>query len=73
MASKYRFHYDPLTGEYNDSLIGEYFWSSVNIREASPDIMTPYTWSRFRNGYVNMILLPGSSDSISNALAKELF
>lgn len=60
MASKYRFHYDPLTGEYNDSLIGEYFWSSVNIREASPDIMTPYTWSRFRNGYVNMILLPGS-------------
>ena len=59
MSTKYRSHYDPLTGEYNDSLHGDYLWSSVNIREAAPDVMTPYTWSRMRNGYARMILLPG--------------
>ncbi len=59
MSTKYRFQYDPTTGEYNDSLNGDYLWSSVNIREASPDIMTPYTWSRMRNGYARMIFLPG--------------
>lgn len=59
MSTQYRFHYDPTTGEYNDSLNGDYLWSSVNIREAAPDVMTPYTWSRMRNGYARMILLPG--------------
>jgi len=59
MSSKYHFHYNPLTGEYNDSLIGDYIWTSNNIREASPDVMTPYTWSRIRTGYADMILLPG--------------
>jgi len=59
MSTKYRSHYDSLTGEYNDSLHGDYLWSSVNIREAAPDVMTPYTWSRMRNGYARMILLPG--------------
>lgn len=59
MSTNYRFHYDPTTGEYNDSLNGDYLWSSVNIREAAPDVMTPYTWSRMRNGYARMILLPG--------------
>ncbi len=59
MSTQYHSHYDPTTGEYNDSLNGDYLWSSVNIREAAPDIMTPYTWSRMRNGYARMILLPG--------------
>ena len=59
MSSKYHFHYDPTTGEYNDSLIGDYIWTSNNIREAAPDVMTPYTWSRIRSGYADMILLPG--------------
>jgi pyruvate,water dikinase len=59
MSTKYRTHYDPTTGEYNDSLMGDYLWSSVNIREAAPDVMTPYTWSRMRNGYARMIFLPG--------------
>jgi pyruvate,water dikinase len=59
MSTKYCFHYDRLTGEYNDSLIGDYIWTSNNIREASPDVMTPYTWSRFRSGYADLILLPG--------------
>jgi phosphohistidine swiveling domain-containing protein len=59
MSTKYRFHYNPLTGEYNDSLIDDCIWSSNNTREASPDVMTPYTWSKFRSGFADMILLPG--------------
>jgi phosphohistidine swiveling domain-containing protein len=51
--------YNPQTGEYNDSLTGDYLWSSANTREASPDVMTPYTWSGVRNGFKEMILLPG--------------
>jgi len=59
MSTKYRFHYDPITGEYNDSLGGDYIWSSNNTREAYPDVTTPYSWSRMRSGYADMILLPG--------------
>ena len=51
--------YDPQTGVWNDSLTGNYLWSSVNTREASPDVMTPYTWSAVRHGFSQMILLPG--------------
>jgi len=36
MSTKYRCHYNPATGEYNDSLSGDYFWTSNNKREASP-------------------------------------
>jgi len=59
MSTKNRTHYDSATGAYNDSLIGDYIWTSNNLREASPDVMTPYTWSRFCSGYADMILLPG--------------
>jgi len=51
--------YDSQTGVWNDSLIGNYLWSSANTREASPDVMTPYTWSAVRYGFAQMILLPG--------------
>jgi pyruvate,water dikinase len=51
--------YNPKTGEYNDSLTGEYLWSSVNTREATPDVMTPYTWSAMRFGFSQMTMLPG--------------
>jgi rifampicin phosphotransferase len=40
-----KFGYNPVTGEWNDSLKGDYCWSSVNFREAMPDVMTPSTWS----------------------------
>lgn len=40
-----KFGYNPVTGEWNDSLKGDYCWSSVNFREAAPDVMTPMTWS----------------------------
>jgi pyruvate,water dikinase len=40
-----KFGYNLITGEWNDSLKGDYFWSSVNVSEAVPDVMTPSTWS----------------------------
>lgn len=51
--------YNPETGEWNDSAAGDYLWSSVNTREASPDVMTPYSWSALRNGFSQMMMLPG--------------
>lgn len=36
---------NPATGEWNDSLTGDYLWSNANLTEANPDIMTPLTWS----------------------------
>jgi hypothetical protein len=40
-----KFGYNPVTGEWNDSLLGKFLWSSVNVSEAVPDVMTPSTWS----------------------------
>jgi pyruvate,water dikinase len=37
--------HDPRTGEWNDSLLGDYLWTSGNLGEAVPDVMTPCTWS----------------------------
>ena len=51
--------YTPDIGEYNDSLTGDYLWSSVNTREATPDVTTPYTWSALRHGFAQMTMLPG--------------
>jgi rifampicin phosphotransferase len=52
--------YDSHTGEWNDSFLGEFLWSSVNTREAIPDVMTPSTWSLWRIYYVdaNPVKLP---------------
>jgi len=51
--------YNSKIGEWNDSLTGDYFWSSVNTREAVPDVMTPYTWSALRTSFDQMVMLPG--------------
>jgi pyruvate,water dikinase len=51
--------YDHVTGEWNDSLTGVYLWSSVNTREATPDVMTPFTWSSMRFGFSQTMMLPG--------------
>jgi pyruvate,water dikinase len=37
--------YDPLTGDWNASQMGDYLWSNANLTEAVPDVMTPFTWS----------------------------
>lgn len=36
---------NPATGEWNDSLRGDFFWTNVNAAEARPDVMTPLTWT----------------------------
>lgn len=53
--------HDSHTDEWNDSLKGEFLWSSVNTREAVPDVMTPSTWALWRIYYVdaNPVKLPG--------------
>ncbi|QRN99315.1 pyruvate, phosphate dikinase [Archangium violaceum] len=40
--------HDPATGEWNDSLTGDYLWTSTNLGEAVPDVMTPCSWSLFQ-------------------------
>lgn len=40
--------HDPETGEWNDSLTGDYLWTSTNLGEAVPDVMTPCAWSLFQ-------------------------
>ena len=34
--------------EWNDSLRGDYLWTSTNLGEAVPDVMTPCAWSLIR-------------------------
>jgi rifampicin phosphotransferase len=36
---------EPLAEEWNDSLRGDYLWTSGNVGEAVPDVMTPSAWS----------------------------
>ena len=36
-------------GERNDSLTGDYLWTTANYGEAVPDVMTPCTWSLVQN------------------------
>jgi pyruvate,water dikinase len=37
--------YDPVKGLWNFTLKGDYLWSNVNVAEATPEVMTPSTWS----------------------------
>ena len=37
--------HNPAAGEWNDSLAGDYLWTSANYGEAVPDVMTPCSWS----------------------------
>jgi phosphohistidine swiveling domain-containing protein len=40
--------HNPAAGEWNDSLAGDYLWTSANYGEAVPDVMTPCSWSLLR-------------------------
>ncbi len=51
--------FDPASGEFNDSLTGDYVWSCVNIGEAVSVVMTPFTWSVMCRAYNEMNLAPG--------------
>lgn len=37
--------HNPIAGEWNESLTGNYLWTNANAAEAVPDVMTPSTWS----------------------------
>jgi pyruvate,water dikinase len=37
--------HNPLVGEYNESLCGDFLWSKGDAGEAITDVMTPCTWS----------------------------
>ena len=51
--------FDPVTGEFNDSLTGDYVWSCVNVGEAVSVVMTPFTWSVMLTGFSELDILPG--------------
>jgi phosphohistidine swiveling domain-containing protein len=51
--------FDPISGEFNDSLTGDYAWSCVNIGEAMSVVMTPFTWSILRMCYDELAIVPG--------------
>jgi phosphohistidine swiveling domain-containing protein len=36
--------------DWNDSLKGDFLWSSANFGEAMPSVMTPFTWSLLQRG-----------------------
>ncbi|MGD8794835.1 MAG: PEP/pyruvate-binding domain-containing protein, partial [Anaerolineae bacterium] len=57
--------FDPMTGEFNDSLTGDYVWSSVNVGEAMSVVMTPFTWAMLRMTFGELDLLPGHA-SVGN-------
>jgi phosphohistidine swiveling domain-containing protein len=60
--------YNPQTGEWNDSLVGEFLWSNVNVSEAVPDVMTPSTWSLWQIYHLdaNPIKMPGNYQFFGN-------
>jgi phosphohistidine swiveling domain-containing protein len=51
--------YNPVTGEWNDSMTGDFIWTNVNVGEAVSDVMTPLTWSIFRHSFSNLTFIPG--------------
>lgn len=70
-----KFGYNPITGEWNDSLAGEYCWSNVNFGEAAPDVMTPSTWSMLWV-YLNVtfpVKIPGGHPAGGNIAGRLYF
>jgi phosphohistidine swiveling domain-containing protein len=51
--------FDRETGEWNDSLTGDFVWGNANIGEAMSCVVTPFTWSVIGMAYDHMSVLPG--------------
>ena len=51
--------YDATTGDWNDSLTGDYLWSRNNFGEARPDVMSPFTYSLSEKVWSEISFLPG--------------
>ena len=43
--------HNPIKGEWNDSLLGDFVWTNVNSSEAVPNLLTSSTWSIFQKLY----------------------
>ena len=55
--------HDPATGEWNDSLTGDFLWTNVNFGEAVSGVMTPLTWTVIRCVLEEWMYLPGHHSS----------
>ena len=53
--------FTPASGEFNDSLGGDYLWSNVNFGEAMPEVMSPLAWAVVRFTLEDWVYLPGYS------------
>jgi phosphohistidine swiveling domain-containing protein len=51
----------PLTGEWNESLTGDYVWTRNNFGEGRPDVMSPFTYSLTNEVWSEISVLPGHS------------
>jgi rifampicin phosphotransferase len=51
--------FDPVTGAWNDSRLGDYLWSRNNFGEARPDVMAPFTYSISEKVWSEISPLPG--------------
>lgn len=51
--------FNPQTGEWNDSLTGDYLWGNTNIGETMSDVLTPFTWSLVAAAFEEMNVMPG--------------
>jgi pyruvate,water dikinase len=50
--------FDPETGEWNDSLTGEFLWNNTNIGETISDTLTSLTWSMISASFEQMNIMP---------------
>jgi pyruvate,water dikinase len=57
--------HNPLKGEWNESLIGDFVWSNVNFGEAVTEVMTPLSWTVLKMVFGEYVILPGY-DSVGN-------
>jgi phosphohistidine swiveling domain-containing protein len=58
--------HNPATGEWNDSLTGDYMWSNANLTEAVPDVMTPLTWSMWQIFHKETAFTSGEYPGVGN-------
>ncbi len=67
--------HNPVTGEWNDSLTGDYLWSNVNLSEAISDVMTPSTWSIIQHEIEagTVFAIPGNHPVIGNIGGRPYF
>jgi pyruvate,water dikinase len=58
--------HNPATGEWNDSLTGDYLWSNTNLTEAVPDVMTPLTFSIWQIFHSETALVSTEHPNVGN-------